>query len=94
MIRKIKLNAKKAKPSRFASADKSRPSIDRFRAQHMALSERVINGSHGAQSVTIDDAESPLVWLARRRGRDGAAMIAPHQLQAVNGCVRILRALT
>ena len=30
----------------------------------------------------MDDAESPLVWLARRRGRDGRAMVAPHQLQA------------
>ncbi len=56
--------------------------IDRFRAQHMALAERVINTRHGAQSVTMDDAESPLAWLARRRGRDGRVMIAPHQFQA------------
>ena len=32
--------------------------------------------------VTVDDAESPLAWLARRRGRDGRTLIEPHQLQA------------
>jgi hypothetical protein len=30
----------------------------------------------------MDDAESPLAWLARRRGRDGRSLIEPHQLQA------------
>ena len=56
--------------------------VDRFRAQHLALAEHVIDTAHGAQSVTVDEAESPLAWLARRRGRDGKAMIAPHQLLA------------
>jgi hypothetical protein len=56
--------------------------IDRFRAQHLALAECVIDTAQGAQSVTVDEAESPLAWLARRRGRDGKAMIAPHQLLA------------
>jgi hypothetical protein len=32
--------------------------------------------------VLIDEQESPLGWLARRRGRDAKALIAPHQLQA------------
>lgn len=53
-----------------------------LRARHLALAERVINTKHGAQSVMMDDAESPLAWLARRRGRDGRVMVAPHQLQA------------
>jgi hypothetical protein len=30
----------------------------------------------------MDTAESPLVWLARRKGRDGRALIEPVQLQA------------
>ena len=30
----------------------------------------------------IDEAESPLAWLARRKGRDGAPLIQPVQLQA------------
>lgn len=33
-------------------------------------------------AVTVDPAESPLAWLARRRGRDGRALIAPHQFLA------------
>jgi len=32
--------------------------------------------------VTVDEAESPLAWLARRRGRNGRALIEPHQFQA------------
>lgn len=56
--------------------------IGTFRAQHLSLAERVINTGHGERTVTMDDGESPLAWLARRRGRDGRAMVAPHQLQA------------
>jgi len=58
------------------------PAIDSFRGQHLALAQRQIATDDGRVSVTIDDAESPLAWLARRRGRDGRAMIEPHQLQA------------
>lgn len=58
------------------------PAIDAFRGQHLALAQRQIATDHGRVSVTIDDSESPLAWLARRRGRDGRAMIEPHQLQA------------
>jgi len=36
----------------------------------------------GRATVTVNELESPLVWLARRRGRDGRALIEPHQLQA------------
>jgi Domain of unknown function (DUF6456) len=58
------------------------PTIDRFRGQHLALSERQIATAHGRARVVIDEAESPLAWLARRRGRDGRALIAPYQYQA------------
>jgi hypothetical protein len=58
------------------------PTIDRFRGQHLALAERQIETEHGRSRVTVDESESPLAWLARRRGRDGRAMIEPHQLQA------------
>jgi hypothetical protein len=56
--------------------------IGRFRAQHLDLAQRRIEGPDGAEAVTIDDAESPLVWLARRKGRDGRALIEPVQLAA------------
>jgi hypothetical protein len=58
------------------------PDINSFRAQHLALGHRDVATDLGRARVTVDEAESPLVWLARRRCRDGRAMIAPHQLQA------------
>jgi len=63
-------------------ADSLRPSIDRFRGRHLALAQRQIATEHGDASVTVDESESPLAWLARRRGRDGRALIGLHQLQA------------
>jgi hypothetical protein len=79
----MKINMKvKTKRSPAAAPNAGAAEVDSFRAQHMTLTERVIDTQHGAQSVTMDDAESPLAWLARRRGRDGRAMIAPHQFQA------------
>ena len=60
----------------------AQPAIDEFRGQHLALAQRQIATELGRANVTVDDGESPLAWLARRRGRDGRAMIEPHQLQA------------
>jgi hypothetical protein len=54
------------------------PDIDAFRAQHLQLRDHVAATGH----ATIDDNENPLAWLARRKGRDGRALIEPHQLQA------------
>ena len=58
------------------------PEIGSFRSQHLALAERQIATEFGRANVTVDESESPLAWLARRRGRDGRALIEPHQLQA------------
>lgn len=58
------------------------PEIDRFRGQHLALAERQIATKFGRATVTVDESESPLAWLARRRGRNGRALIEPHQLLA------------
>src|SRR5437868_2327725 len=58
------------------------PAIDPYRARHLDLAQRQIATEHGAASVMVDDAESPLAWLARRRGRDGKPLIEPHQFQA------------
>lgn len=56
--------------------------IDPFRAQHLDLSTRQIASEHGAIDVLVNASESPLAWLARRKGRDGCAMISPNQFLA------------
>jgi Domain of unknown function (DUF6456) len=56
--------------------------VDRLRAQHLELGRRQIHGPSGVTEVTVDEAESPLAWLARRKGRDGRALIDPVQLLA------------
>ena len=58
------------------------PEIDRYRGQHLDLAERQIATEFGRAHVTVDESESPLAWLARRRGRNGRALIEPHQLLA------------
>jgi hypothetical protein len=56
--------------------------IDSFRAQHLDLATREIMTGTGAISVLVNDGESPLAWLARRKGRDGRTMISPNQFIA------------
>jgi len=56
--------------------------INPFRLQHMHVSQGAIQTEQGRASVLLDENESPLAWLARRRGRDGRALIEPHQLLA------------
>jgi len=58
------------------------PAVDRFRGRHLSLTQRQIATELGRSNVTVDEAESPLTWLARRRGRSGRALIEAHQLQA------------
>lgn len=71
-----------AKPRKLHGPESQQPSIDPFRGQHLAVAQRQVATEHGHATVTMDDAESPLAWLARRRGRDGRPLIEPHQLQA------------
>jgi hypothetical protein len=56
--------------------------IDGFRAQHLALAARDIEGPGGREGVMVDEGESPLAWLARRKGRNGRPLIELHQLAA------------
>jgi hypothetical protein len=71
-----------AKSRKIPTPETQQPSIDPFRGQHLAVAQRQIATEHGRANVTTDEAESPLAWLARRRGRDGRPLIEPHQLQA------------
>jgi len=57
-------------------------SIDPLRARHLSLARATVTTPDGPADVTIDESESPLVWLACRKGRDGAPLISAVQLQA------------
>lgn len=63
-------------------AEQPKPDIGPFRGRHLALTQQQITTEPGHANVVVDEAESPLVWLSRRQGRDGRALIEPHQLQA------------
>lgn len=52
--------------------------IDPFLAQHLALGHDIQDGV----AVIVDEGESPLIWLARRKGRDGRPLIEPVELMA------------
>src|SRR4051812_29881820 len=73
-----------AKSTVSARAHQSAPddTINPFRAQHLSLAHRTIATPEGAADVLVDEAESPLAWLARRKGRDGQPLIQAVQFQA------------
>ncbi|PZA13224.1 DNA replication protein [Rhodopseudomonas palustris] len=62
--------------------DQGTAEVDGFRASHLTLAERDIMTAEGLARVTMDDSESPLAWLARRKGRDGRALISAEQFVA------------
>jgi hypothetical protein len=65
-----------------ADAPGAAPDIDPLRARHLALGRRTIAGPDGPVGATVDESESPLAWLARRKGRDGRALIEPAEFLA------------
>ena len=56
--------------------------IDPLRARHLSLASGKVHTKAGENTVLVNEAESPLVWLARRKGSDGAMLIDSVQLQA------------
>lgn len=82
----------RAEGDRLAITDLGRASLARlqnttadvgaFRAQHLQLAEREVMLADGLACVTVNENESPLAWLARRKGRDGRAMIDNVQFAA------------
>lgn len=67
---------------RRKAPSKTRGSIDAQRARHLDLATRDIMTEAGLASVLVNDSESPLAWLARRKGRDGRPMILAEQFLA------------
>lgn len=53
---------------------------DPFRAQHDDFALRAVEP--GARATLVNETESPLAWLARRKGADGAPFLAPAQVEA------------
>ena len=76
--------AKRLRVSAPSRAAKNPPidGIDPFRAQHLDIATREIMTALGASRVLVNDSESPLAWLARRKGRDGRTMISASQFIA------------
>jgi hypothetical protein len=58
------------------------PGAEDFAAQHRAVEPRRIEEDHGPSIVRVNLRESPLLWLSRRRGADGAPLIEPAHLAA------------
>jgi hypothetical protein len=63
---------------------------DAFRAQHQArrVDEREVEGVR--RPVLVNEAESPLGWLKRRKDRNGRPLISDEQYQARRAAARRL----
>lgn len=60
----------------------SAAAIDPLRARHLSLTDAPAALPDCGNGALFDEAESPLLWLARRKGSDGRPLIEPHHLQA------------
>lgn len=72
-------------PAGRAFLARRRPSphpLDPFLAQHLDVARRPVAEGGARIRRIIDEAESPLTWLARRKGPDGRPLIDPVQLAA------------
>ncbi|MEI2735287.1 MAG: DUF6456 domain-containing protein [Rhodoblastus sp.] len=74
---RLELTAEGARAARRLAAPAE---VEPHRAQHGDFVMRALEP--GARPVAVDEAESPLGWLARRKGRDGAPFLAPAQIEA------------
>ena len=74
--------AGRARLARLAVA--SGDEVGPFRRQHFALVQRAGDpeAGRGARGLLVNETESPLAWLARRKGRDGQPLVSSAQFQA------------
>jgi hypothetical protein len=54
--------------------------IDGFRAQHDVIARRAVEPA--AAPVLVNESESPLAWLARRKGADGKPFLTSAQIES------------
>jgi hypothetical protein len=77
------MNGGKGVSGLAAGSDRrSAGALGSYRSRHLRTRAQKVPASGGVSTVLVDDAESPLAWLARRQGRGGRALIAPHQFLA------------
>lgn len=70
-------------PEGHAFLARAQAGADGFQAQHREMVSRTIEDEAGhAVSHAVNLRESPLAWLARRKGPDGAMLISPAQYEA------------
>jgi hypothetical protein len=55
---------------------------DAFQEQHQARAVRTVKVEGVSQAAIVNDAESPLAWLASRKDKHGKVMLAPFQFAA------------
>ena len=67
-------------PEGAAAARRIAAEADPFATQHRSLVIRAVEP--GGAALTLDERESPLAWLGRRKGRKGEAFLTPVQLSA------------
>ncbi|RMD89773.1 MAG: hypothetical protein D6807_03030 [Alphaproteobacteria bacterium] len=56
--------------------------VGAFRSQHMTLTRRREPAGRNGERAFVNGTESPLGWLARRRGRDGRPLLSERQYLA------------
>lgn len=59
--------------------DAARKGVDPFQAQHCDI---VLRSGADGDPTQIDETESPLAWLSRRRGAAGAPFLGAHEVEA------------